>query len=144
MPPALDELNEEEGCLIGDSLDVLLGLARACRVLDAHSRTLDPEQLDRTWATWLATSEPGPAAAQVVQVFGFGLGDWLVRRHNFVWKAAETFTAEGSERQLTVLGQPGNMLMYPIEVVAERYLAGQQGFFAEVALQIEEIVGRAR
>jgi hypothetical protein len=172
--PKLFELNDEEGCLIGDSLDILLDLARAATVATEYTLTLGPEQLDETWAPWFTKSQGGPAAAAVVQAFGIGLGDWLVRRFNFVWKAVE-IPAEPKaepapqaaaepppapepapeplpepepepqpERQLAVLGQPGNMLMYPIEVVAERYLAGQEWFFSELAIEIEEVVARAR
>jgi hypothetical protein len=139
-PRCLD-LTDAEGEWIGGRLDELMDFAQASGVANEYARVLTPEQLDQVWAVCLAALDPEQDDVNaLVNAFGVGLGDWLVRRLDFVWKVAQDETTI----QIAVLGQPGNMLVYPTDLVAKRYQAGETQFFADVAAEAECLVARAR
>jgi len=141
LEPKYQELTDDEGEWIGDKLDELMGLARASGAATEYARALTPEQMDQAWAVCLAAIVPGTDDPNpIINAFGVGLGDWLVRRHRFEWKVAQ----DGDKSELAVLGQPGNMLMYPTNLVAKHYVAGESRFFAEVAVELDTVVARTR
>ncbi|GLZ41766.1 DUF3806 domain-containing protein [Actinokineospora sp. NBRC 105648] len=79
--------------------------------------------------------DPNPT----INLIGIGLGEHLVRRCGLRWVVATD--EQGAE--IAVHGAPGDVLIYPTNVVAKRWVARERGFlpgFADqIAQRVEEI-----
>jgi hypothetical protein len=104
----------------------------------------DPAQLgeyyDRLLTHWLSTSDNGrPDPNPDINLIGIGLGEHLRHRTGLQW--AVVTDADGAA--IALHGQPGDILIYPTNAVAKRWVAHQAGFlpgFAdEVVRSVEEI-----
>jgi hypothetical protein len=108
----------------------------------------DPVQLgayyDRLLGHWLEAGAGRPDPNPDINLIGIALGEHLRHRTGLQW--AVVTDAEGAE--IALYGQPGDILIYPTNAVAKRWVAHQAGFlpgFAdEVVRSVEEIRSGAR
>lgn len=85
------------------------------------------------WRRWSAV---GGDANRVVNRTAIGVGEHLVRRCGLVW----VVVTDDLGTDLAVLGQPGDLLVHPIFLVAKRWDAEQHGRLADVVDGIAERV----
>jgi hypothetical protein len=108
----------------------------------------DPAQLgayyDRLLSHWLSADNGRPDPNPDINLIGIGLGEHLRHRTGLQW--AVVTDAKGAE--IALHGQPGDILIYPTNAVAKRWVAHQAGFlpsFAdEVVRSVEEIRSGSR
>jgi hypothetical protein len=101
----------------------------------------DPPALDAAWSFWLQAwpaeeEDPNP----VINALGIAFGQYLVDRLGLDWKVVED--EYGTE--IAVHGQPGDVLVFPPNLVAKRLESRTVGFFVPVAGQIEQQVAAVR
>ena len=100
----------------------------------------DPESLDLAYGAWLSLwrkrEDPNPA----INAFGVAFGQYLVENLEMKW--AVVTDDHGSE--IAVHGQPGDVLIYPPNLVAKRFEKRQTGFFNPVFLDLEKRLARLR
>lgn len=100
--------------------------------LRAWDITSDPQRISETFETtragWLLTPEDqrGDPSA-FIDVIGAGVGEFLVDELGFSWVVSTD--EEGTE--LAVLGQPGDILLYPLSAVAKQWTSQEEGSIAE-------------
>jgi hypothetical protein len=107
----------------------------------ADREAVTPGALDAAWAAWLAQwrsgeEDPNPA----VNMFGLALGQYLVDHLGLSWKVVQD--QHGTE--IAVHGQPGDILVFPPNLVAKRLESRTTGFFVPVSAGIEEQVANVR
>lgn len=131
MPNArIEPLNQAELAWIGEHLNVLaeagVDVANA-RQLSAH--------YDALLADWLSVSEhQRPDPNPLINLIGLGLGECLTRQTGLSWVVA----SDDAGTEIALYGQVGDVLIYPTNAVAKRWVAGQAGFipgFVEQALR---------
>ncbi len=111
-------------------------------VQDLTGETLDgvpqPHQLDQAFAKWLSqhnreTEDPNP----IINLVGLTFGQYLADSLNLNWVVVRD--SQGTE--IAVHGQPGNILVFPPNLIAKRYTTGETGFlqpiFDDMKKQIE-------
>lgn len=76
----------------------------------------------------------------MINALGMALGQYLVDRLGLDWKLVED--EYGTE--VAVHGQPGDVLVFPPNLVAKRLETRTVGFFEPVAGQIERQLGELR
>lgn len=92
------------------------------------------QQLQR-WSR-AASVDPNP----LINRIGSGLGEQLVRRAGLRWVVASD--AQGTE--IAVHGQPGDILLYPTNIVAKRWVANEYGFLPALVTAVLERLGQIR
>ena len=100
-----------------------------------------PAALDAAWSAWLAQwrqgeEDPNPA----INMFGLTFGQWLVDHLGLSWKVVQ----DESGTEIAVHGQPGDILVFPPNLVAKRFETGTTDFFVPVAAGIEDQVAAVR
>jgi hypothetical protein len=131
MPDAhIEAPNQAELDWIGEHLRVLA---------EAGVDIGDPRQLgaryDALLADWLSMPEPDrPDPNPMINLMGLGLGEHIARRSGLSWVVASD--EHGTE--IALHGRVGDVLIYPTNAVAKRWVAGEVGFlpgFVEQVLQ---------
>lgn len=100
----------------------------------------DPDSLGKFYDTlheqWAAMSpEPRDNPDAVINLIGIGLGECLVRRAEMEWVVE---SSEGA--QLAVYGADNDVLVYPTNAVAKRWIEGVQSFIPEF---VDEVIKAA-
>lgn len=104
----------------------------------------DPGQLGDLYDAQLGQWEPGGENVgqdpnPTINLIGLGLGEHLARRCGLRWCVATD--ARGAE--IAIHRQPGDILIYPTNTVAKRWVAREYGFlpgFADhIAIQVATI-----
>jgi Domain of unknown function (DUF3806) len=116
-------------------------LAAAADLAQAYTGTSEPlPSLDRmavTLRTWRAQPEPRePDVNAVVNALGIAFGEHLRRSTGLAWVIA----ADDQGTDLALHGQPGDILIYPANGVAERVVAGEDDFFSPLHASMYETV----
>lgn len=105
---------------------------------------IEPSLLDSAFAAWLSRHEPDTEDPNpVINAFGIAFGQYLVEQLQLTW----TVASDKYGTEMAVHGQPGNILIYPLNLVAKRYTARETGFFvplfSEFQNQIETVRAQA-
>lgn len=141
MSQGISDLNDAERAWLARNEAKLRAFARSLGATEDAWRPLDPPALDRTWAAWLAVHVRGAEdQAQILNAFGVALGQYLAERFGFVWKVVQ----EEDDADFALLGQPGDILIFPPMLVAKRFAAGETEFFVRVVDEAEELITAAR
>ena len=99
----------------------------------------DAEQLgahyDTLLARWLGVPDPErPDPNPDINLIGLGLGAHLVGRTGLDWAVV----SDGSASEIALYGQLGDIMIYPTNAVAKRWVAHEMGFlpnFSERTIQ---------
>ncbi len=102
---------------------------------------LEPAVLDVAYAAWFAqhapkSEDPNPA----INAFGIAFGQHLVDQLQLNWVVASD--QHGTE--MAVHGQPGDILVYPPNLVGKRYSAHETDFFAPLFCKIRKQIVAVR
>ena len=141
MTQRISELNEAERAWVDDNVAAARRYVEDAGHPLKGNRTLDPAALDAAWAFWLRAwpageEDPNP----VINALGMALGQYLVDRLGLAWKLVE----DEFGTEVAVHGQPGDVLVFPPNLVAKRLDTRTVGFFVPVAGQIERQVAELR
>lgn len=102
---------------------------------------IDPDALDAIWAGWL--DQPAIEvrdANGMINMIGLALGQTLVDRLGLKWKVVQ----DGQSTEIAVHGAVGDVLIFPTNLVAKRYVSRTRHFITEVVASIESEVRRIR
>jgi Domain of unknown function (DUF3806) len=136
----IDAPTEAEMRWVESNLDVAQSLARAYTD-DEETSLPRPPLLDEIFAAWLAEWHEEPEAERddpniYINAIGLAFGQALVDEVGLLW--AVVSDKHGTE--IAVHGEPGDLLVFPPNLVAKRFEKGETGFLAPI---YEEIKARA-
>ena len=102
---------------------------------------IQPSLLDSAFAAWLSqhdpdTEDPNP----VINAFGIAFGQYLVEQLQLTW----TVASDKHGTEMAVHGEPGNILVYPLNLVAKRYTARETGFFVPLSSEFQNQIEMVR
>jgi hypothetical protein len=132
------EVNEAERTWIAGNQQVVRSFAIERGVLLDKLAPLDPPVLDAAWAAWLemhVRGEDDPNS--IINAFGMALGQVLIDRLGLEWKIVSDAVTE-----IALCGQPGDIVIYPQNLVARRYMSRTTQFFVELAAEMEQSLHR--
>ena len=97
--------------------------------------------LDTAFAAWLAQHDPAQEDPNpIINAFGIVFGQFFVTELSFVRAVVQD--RQGTE--MAVHGSPGDILVFPPNLVAKRYASRQTGFFAPTFAKMKEEIVRVR
>jgi hypothetical protein len=102
----------------------------------SHRTAAGLESLDHAWASWLDRQTVDPSDPKpVLNAVGVALGQAIIEAlAGFDWVIAED--ADGTD--LAIYGLPGtsDVLIYPADLVAQRYETREQWFLQDIRNQV--------
>lgn len=110
---------------IHENVQSVQGLIRELNVA-THGVLADPSALDAAYAAWYAQHDretENPNA--MINAFGLAFGQYLVANLALTWAVV----SDGQGTEIAVHGQPGDILVFPLNLVAKRYTKGEMRFF---------------
>ena len=124
---------------------VQAGVAAVRALADGHGSAdapLDPPLLDEVYAAWRTGWDQAPSAERddpnpYVNAFGVAFGQTLADGLGFEWAVV----TDDYGTEIAVQRQPGDVLVFPPNLVGKRFETGETGFFVPVYAEIEELVG---
>jgi hypothetical protein len=122
------------------------GLQRSARLLVEHycGEAAEPptvRQLDDTLAAWATEDvETRVHANDVVNALGAALGAQLCLRFGFRW----ILVSDQAGTELAVHGDPGDVLLFPINATAKRVARQEHRFFEAFVAEITDAIDRIR
>jgi Domain of unknown function (DUF3806) len=138
-----EEPNESELEWIGANVESATLTVRAATGVETRSPS--PEQLDLAFEAWLSAWLEQPESERedpnpYINVFGIAFGQRLVDDLGFEWKVVTD--SEGTE--MAVVAQPGEVLVFPPNLVAKRFVTRETGFMRPIYDEFATIVGQLR
>jgi hypothetical protein len=138
MSTNLSKPNVAECDWIARNVMAARGLVAEC---NGGSRELDASALDSAYAAWFnahnaETEDPNP----VINAFGMAFGQLLIDRLQLTWVVA----ADDQSTEMAVHGQPGDILIYPANLVAKRYVQRETEFFQPLLAEFEQAISTVR
>jgi hypothetical protein len=102
---------------------------------------LTPQVLDRLYSYWLVRqSQIELSPNDVINAIGLAFGQYLVDRHGLSW----VVVTEHDPPEIAVHGQPGDLLLFPSNLVAKRFERSETYFLVSIANGVEDVVRRLR
>ena len=102
---------------------------------------LQPAHLDQAYTAWSGIHRRGEEDPNpIINAFGIGFGQCLVDRLALAWKIVE----DQSGTDIAVYGTPGEIMIFPTNLVAKRYERQETGFFVPLFEDIEKQVDEVR
>ncbi|WP_053206230.1 DUF3806 domain-containing protein [Jiangella muralis] len=129
----ITDLNDAERAWVSE---ILAALGRADGDIVALGAAYDAAL--RGWTSVSPEERPDPN--ELINRLGIGFGEHLRKRIGLAWVIA----ADEHGTELALHGQPGDVLLYPANLVAKRWVAGQTGVLPELAAALIEQVARLR
>lgn len=99
-----------------------------------------PEELDIAYRDWMSGKKEDEDPNSMINAFGSAFGQLFVDRLKMAWSVVTD--EHGTE--MAVCGQPGNVLIFPPNFVAKRFVANEVGFFASAFAAMSRDVERLR
>jgi hypothetical protein len=97
--------------------------------------------LDAVWAALAPVARAnGGDANSLINAVGLGFGQHLVDTLGLAW----TVATDEYGTEMAVHGDPGNVLVFPINFVAKRWQSGEREFFASVGATMVADIKLAR
>jgi Domain of unknown function (DUF3806) len=139
--PRFENLNDAEREWLAWCISYAGQLVAASSSADTP-RPMDAAVLDRTYAVWLATDETNTDRInQVINAIEIAFGQLLVNAAGFAWVVASD--QYGTEMALLALPGKGDVLVYPTNMVANRWQSRETGFlaplFGVVSQQVRDV-----
>jgi hypothetical protein len=136
----ISELNDAERAWVADNVAAARRYVEDAG-LPVDGQPLDPAALDAAWSFWLQAWPAGEEDPNsLINALGMALGQYLVDRLGLDWKLVED--EYGTE--VAVHGQPGDVLVFPPNLVAKRLETREVDFFVPIAGLIEQQVVELR
>ena len=139
MPANIQEPNPSELEWINDNLRMAHGLVAHYLRVEVKPPA-DPESLDLAYGAWFSLwrekEDPNPS----INAFGAAFGQYLVENLDMKW--AVVTDELGTE--MAIHGQPGDVLMYPPNLVAKRFEKRETQFFDPIYRDLEKRLARLR
>jgi hypothetical protein len=131
------EINEAERTWIAGNQQVVRSFAAERGVLPDGLAPVDPPVLDAAWAAWLEMHLRGEEDPNsIINAFGMAFGQVLIDRLDLEWKVVSDVVVE-----IALCNRARDIVIYPQNLVARRYMAGTTQFFAELAAELEGTLG---
>ncbi len=138
MIPKLSNPNNAEREWIANNLVATRELVAE---LAGGTRDLEPSTLDVAYAAWFAQHDAeAEDPNSMINAFGIAFGQLLVDQLQLKWVVASD--EQGTE--MAVHGQPGDILVYPPNLVAKRYTTRETEFFAPLFAEMQEQIATVR
>jgi Domain of unknown function (DUF3806) len=135
----LEDLNDSERAWVEAQLVGVVDLARS--VTGDSEAVPALTRLDEMLRSWRARAESAdPDINTLVSALGVTFGHHLLRRLGLRWVIAHD--EQGTD--LALSGQPGDILLYPANLVAKRVVAGEDEFFVPLFDAVCETVDGVR
>lgn len=136
--PAITQLNAAEQAWVAESLASLPGMGGADGDIVALGAVYDDAL--RGWTATAAAPEGRPDPNDVINRLGIGFGEYVRTHTGLAWVIA------GDEygTELALHGQPGDIVLYPANLVAKRWVAGETGVLPGLAADLIERVAQIR
>jgi hypothetical protein len=132
------EINEVERTWIAGNQQVVRGFAVERGILPDEAAPLDARALDAAWAAWLEVHIRGQEDPNsIINAFGMALGRILVDCCGLEWRIVTDAVTD-----VALYGRAGDIVIYPQNLVARRYMAGTKSFFVELVAETEAGLGR--
>lgn len=125
VPSKLRKLNKDDREFIDQNL---LGMRNLLANIIGPKATITPENLDIAYSAWLQGRDPNDDPESGIFLFAFAFCQCVVDQTGMVWKIAEG--DDGIEP--VIHKEAGNVLIYPISLVAKRFHRGETEFFASL------------
>jgi hypothetical protein len=139
MSQEILELNEAERKWIDAHLQ--LALTAIQTFAPEHGDQITPAALDAAFAAWLSQHDPQQEDPNtLINGFGIGFGQYLADHLDFEW----VLVRDNNSTEIAVQGQPGDMLIFPPNLIAKRYTIRDTGFFAPLYAQMEQEIAAMR
>lgn len=133
--PTITELNDAERAWVAECLASLEGADGDIVALGAA--------YDEALRGWSATAEAPadrPDPNDLINRLGIGFGEHVRRQIGLTWVVA----SDEYGTELALHGQPGDILLYPANLVAKRWVTGETGVLPELAAALIERVTHIR
>jgi hypothetical protein len=131
------DINDAERTWIAGNLQVVRSFAMDLGIVSDETTPLDTQVLDAVWAAWLEMHVRGQEDPNsIINAFGVSFGQLLVQSLGLEWKIVHDAVTE-----IALCGQPGDIVIYPQNLVARRYMAGTTRFFEELAAEMAQTIG---
>jgi hypothetical protein len=95
--------------------------------------------LDAAWSAWLPQWERHDPN-HIINAVGIAIGEHLIAALDLRWVVA----TDEYGTELAVHGEPGNVIVYPANLVAKRFESRTAGFIAPLVSQMVEDIRRVR
>jgi len=135
MPQKIESPNDAEVHWLEDSQERLREFAKK-----SAGHRFTPEELDAVYRDWMSVKKEGEDPNAMINAFGFAFGQLFVDRLKMAWSVVSD--EHGTE--MAVCGQPGNVLIFPPNFVAKRFVAKEVGFFASAFIAMSRDIERLR
>jgi len=135
-PPRLQPINEAERQWISDNLAQLR--SHGVDVADGGQLSACFDTMLNSWECRSETERADPN--ELINVIGIGLGEHLVCRAGLQWVVA----TDEAGTELAVRGQSGSVIIYPTNVVAKRWVAGERAFLGRFADDVVQRIAEIR
>jgi hypothetical protein len=132
----VEPLNDAERGWIAEHLDRLH--AAGVDVGDARQLGAYYDTLLTRWLAVPDSQRTDPNAE--INLIGLGLGAHLVDRTGLEW--AVVTDTDGANSEIALYGQPGDILIYPTNAVAQRWVAYEIGFLPDFADGTSQAIAR--
>ncbi len=122
MPQKIESPNAAEIRWLDQNLDRLRELAKKPA---GHQFSL--AELDAVYGDWIRSrgdEDPNP----MINAFGAAFGQYLVDHLSMAW----TVVTDEQGTEMAVCGQPGDVLVFPPNLVAKRFVAKEVSFFEKL------------
>jgi hypothetical protein len=132
--PRIEELSASETAWVEGNLTVLANAEVQPGDVAALGALYDAQL-----TSWLAApteerSDPNP----LINLIGLGLGEYLRRECGMRWVLA----TDGHGFEIAIHREPGNVILYPTNIVAKRWVAQERGIIPELAEAMVQSVHR--
>jgi hypothetical protein len=139
--PRFESLNEGERAWVANNIAQACALAKKYGGDPDTIETASLAALDRVWSLFTANlRETGEEPNGVINMIGLAFGHHLVTACDLSWVVATD--EHGTE--IALHGQPGDILIYPTNLVAKRWTEGASAFIENVFVQLQADIARLR
>jgi hypothetical protein len=143
--PRFEPLSDSERSWLDANMRVACSFVKLYAGLVHVEGVPAPEALDRAWTAWIAQWDATAAEGRedpnpIVNAVGVALGQHLVDSLALTWAVA----TDPYGTELAVHGDPGNVVVFPTNLVGKRFANRTTGFIAPLIEQLCADVRRIR
>jgi Domain of unknown function (DUF3806) len=142
-PPRIEPINEGERQWIEANLRVSRSFVAAYAGEQVVEGAPSPLALERAWDAWLESWESEPAESRddpnpIINAVGIAVGQLLVSELGLAWVVA----TDEYGTEIAVYGNPGDVLVFPPNLVGKRFESRTTGFIVSIVDQLRADIRR--